>query len=230
MNLPNTSPQPQTLMETPLEYAVVTSNAEIEKIDYIWREAVRRNQWILTQGGERVKAFIRKHAGPMCSCYDGDTYKQPKGDCLICFGTGFVGGYEGPYDVVFAPDDADRSVEQQQNGSTVTHSYEVWTGPSPLFTQRDFIVKLNGERYSIGGVRMPTNRGMVLQQHFNIGHIDEGDIRYRVPIDNPHRFALDQLQPQIPPEMFPAEITDKPNIPDERELKGRNAVWENITY
>jgi hypothetical protein len=43
------------LVETPLEHAAATSNAEIEKIDWIWKEGVRRNRFILEQGGERVK-------------------------------------------------------------------------------------------------------------------------------------------------------------------------------
>lgn len=221
---------PVTLLETPLDQATFTSSYEIEKIDWIWREAVRRNRWILDQGGERVKVFVKKRVGAPCSCAFRATYKQAINDCLSCFGTGIVGGYEGPYDVVIAPDDQERRIQQQDIGRSVDHTYEVWTGPSPLLSQRDFLVKINGERYSVGPVRMPTNRGMVLQQHFNIGHLDEKDIRYRVPIDNPTRFLANQVQPHVPPLNSPAQITDKPNIPDERELRGRNIVWENIVY
>jgi len=32
------------------------------------------------------------------------------------------------------------------------------------------------------GRQISHHRGMVLQQHFNIGHLDEKDIRYRVPV------------------------------------------------
>jgi len=97
-------------------------------------------------------------------------------------------------------------------------------------SQRDFIVKINGERYSIGAVRMPTNRGMVLQQHFNIGHLDERDIRYQVPVDDVARYVADQLNSMIPPDTAPAQITDKPGIPDERERRGRTKIWENTMY
>lgn len=218
------------LLETPLERAAFTSSFEIEKIDYIWREAVRRNRWILDQGGERVKVFVRKRVGVECSCYSATTHHQPLGDCLACFGTGILGGYEGPYDIVLAPDDANRKISSQASGSTVEHTYEVWTGPSPLLTQRDFIVKINGERYSVGAVRMPTNRGMVLQQHFDLGHIDERDTRYRVPVDSLNQFSPNQVQPLTPPLNSSAQITDKPNIPDDRELRGRTITWANITY
>lgn len=226
--------QAQDLVETPLERAAFTSSREIEKLDYIWKEAVRRNRWILDQGGERVKVFLRKQVGQPCPCAQSvfDTTHKQNGlsDCLLCFGTGILGGYEGPYDMVVAPDDADRKIAQTDTGRTVEHSYEVWTGPSPLLSQRDFIVKINGERWSIGAVRMPTNRGMVLQQHFMIGHLDEQDIRYRVPVDSPRGLVINELSPVIPPQHFAAEVTEKPNIPDERELRGRNKVWENIMY
>lgn len=222
---------PEDLRETPLENAAPTSNREIEKLDYIWREAVRRNRWILAQGGERVKVFLRKNVGVQCPCIPrGGAIRRPTNDCPDCYGTGFVGGYEGPYDIIIAPDDAERRISQRDVGRTVEHTYEVWTGPSPLLNQRDFIAKINGDRYSVGPVRMPTNRGMVLQQHFNIGLLDELDIRYQVPVDNLAVLAANQIRKIGPERAAPAQITDKVNIPDERELRGRTITWENIVY
>ena len=218
------------LVETPLEKATGISNYEVEKLDYIWKEAVRRNRWILEQGGERVRLFLRKNTGVLCVCIPDSYHDQPQADCLRCFGTGFFGGYEGPYEALIAPDDAERRISQKDIGRTLEHTYEVWAGPVPLLSQRDFLVKLNGDRYSIGAVRLPSNRGMVLQQHFNIGHLDEKDIRYKVPMDNPLKAVANQFGPQPPEEGGPTPITDKPNIPDERELRGRTLAWENVTY
>jgi len=220
----------QDLIETPLENATATSSMEIEKIDFMWREAVRRNRFILEQGGERVKIFLQKNVGVPCPCVPDDYHKQPINDCRICYGTGIVGGYEGPYDALIAPDDAERRIAQKDIGRTVEHTYEVWTGPMPLLSQRDFLVKINGERYSVGPVRFPSNRGMVLQQHFNIGAMDEKDIRYRVPVGNTARFAAIQFAPSGPEREADSSITGKPGIPDERELRGRSKAWETTTY
>jgi hypothetical protein len=222
--------QPQDLVETPLEKAVATSSYEIEKLDYIWREAVRRNRWILEQGGERVKVFLRKNVGLPCPCVQDDYHKQAQGDCRVCYGVGIVGGYEGPYQILIAPDDAEKKITQKDIGRMVEHTYEVWTGPSPILAQRDFLVKLNGERYSVGAVRMPTNRGMVLQQHFNIGGFDDKDIRARVPMDNPAKYSAVQFVPSGPEKSAEAEPTHKPEIPDERQKAGRSPVWGNITF
>lgn len=221
--------QPQDLVETPLEHAAATNALEVEKLDWIWREAVRRNRWILEQGGERVKVFLRKNVGLPCPCRS-NHHKQSLSDCLRCFGTGIVGGYEGPYELLIAPDDAERRLAQKEIGRTVEHAYEVWTGPQPLLSQRDFLVKRNGDRYSIGGVRMPSNRGMLLQQHFNIGVLDEKDIRYKVPMGNPIKFAATQFAPRAPEYGAPSEVTEHPDIGDEREYRGLTQTWKNTTY
>jgi hypothetical protein len=219
------------LTETPLENAAVVSSYAVEKLDYIWREAIRRNRWILDQGGERVRVFLRKNVGPRCPCVAPTEHtRQPVSDCTVCYGTGIVGGYEGPYDLLVAPDDAEKRITQKDTGRTVEHSYEVWTGPAPLLSHRDFIVKANGKRYSIGAVRVPSNRGMVLQQHFNIGHFDEKDIRYRVPLIDPTQHAINQVQKIGPERPEGTAPTDKPNIPEERQLRGLTGTWENIEY
>jgi len=220
----------QDFIETPLEHATAAHSYEIEKLDYMWREGIRRNRWILEQGGERVKVFLRKNVGLACPCIPDDYHKQPLNDCKICFGAGIIGGYEGPYETIIAPDDAERRISQKDIGRTVEHAYEVWTGPAPILSMRDFLVKLNGDRYSIGGIRFPSNRGMVLQQHFNIGHLDEKDIRYKVPVGNPVRYVAVQFAPSGPEQEGEANRTDKLNIPEERQLRGRSKVWENIEY
>lgn len=102
-----------------------------------------------------------------------------------CYGTGFIGGYEGPYDIIVAPDDAEKRISQGSTGRRKEHSYEVWMSFSPIVSQRDFILKQNNERYSIGPVRRPTNRGNVMQQHYTIAYLDPPDIRYEVPVDIP---------------------------------------------
>lgn len=253
--------KPSGYRETELAWCEPMSSLTVERLDYIWKEAIRRNNWILQQGGERVKIFIRRRAGVPCTCkMDPETLEyqgQPSNFCEICYGTGFVGGYEGPFDNLVAPDDAERRISQSQMGRRKEHTYEVWTGPSPVVTQRDFIVKQTNERYSIGPVRRPTNRGNLLQQHFQIGYLDEQDIRYKVAIPSyeslvfpqtrwafreaPH-IAVDGTgyrQPSTMPTEAPypegaegrwPEQTEKAGEPDATEQRGRSGPWANIEY
>ena len=190
----------------------------IEKLDYIWKEAIRRTRWMLNQGGERVKLFIKRSAGVRCGC-NSIEHKQPQFDCEVCFGTGILGGYDGPYDIIIAPDDAERGITQS------------FTGPSPLISQRDFIVKLSGDRYGIGPVRMPSNRGMQLQQMFSISYLDEVDIRYKVPIFDPTFMKFPETRWIVPGEgKSTPMMTEKHNIDDHREIRGNTVTYENIEY
>jgi hypothetical protein len=215
--------------ETPVKSATVCNNQEVESMDWIWREAIRRNRWILEQGGERVKVFIRKSLGVRCGCAS-ENHKQASSDCQTCYGTGIIGGYEGPYDIIVAPDDAEKKSEQSNKGRTFSHSYETWTGPHPLLSQRDFIVKLNGDRYGIGPVRMPSNRGNQLQQFFNISHIDESDIRYKVPVlDTTTLVAPKSVPFSEPSGRSTPMITENPALGDDYELRGKSTTWGNQT-
>lgn len=239
-------------LETPLRWAEPHNKFEVETIDYIWKEGVRRNNWILEQGGERVKFFIKKTFGIPCYCtFDVKQVsfaKQPHNRCGLCLGVGILGGYTGPFEGIIAPDDAERKVAQSEYGRNKVHTYDTWTGPAPLLTQRDFIVKQTNERYSIGPVRRPNNRGNILQQHFNMNYLDEGDIRYQMPITgieklpwpqcrisghqfyHPLFYRRQNVPFQVGPDGRLPITTEKDNIPDSRELRGRTAVWVNHMY
>jgi hypothetical protein len=218
------------LLETPLDRATESNRDEIEKLDYIWTEAIRRSKWILYQGGERVKVFLQKTAGFRCGCTS-DTRKQPRSDCPLCFATGFIGGYDGPYDIIVAPDNASKSVTQGVRGRTFDHTYDSWTSNEPLLSQRDFIVKQNGDRYSIGAVTLPSNRGNQLLQFFDLSHLDETNIITKVPVldtsilISPETRYIVRGQGDATPMM-----TEKANIEDEREIRGKTVTSENIQY
>jgi len=220
-------PSTGEVLETPLDRAASCNNRQVEQLDYIWREAVRRNKWLLFQGGERAKVFIRKQVGPRCGCYS-VTNKQPDATCTVCYGTGIVGGYDGPYDVILSPEDGERAVGQNNRGRTIAHPYETWTGPSPLLSQRDFIVKLNGDRYGLGPVKMPTNRGMQLQQFFSISKLDTNDIRYTVPVLDTTVLVSPQTRYIVPGRGDATPMmTEREALPDEREVRGNTVVFEN---
>lgn len=220
-------PATGALVETPLDRAAQTNNGEMEKLDWIWREAIRRNRFLLVQAGERVKAFIRKVVGRKCGCYS-ESNKQPASDCVACYGTGVLGGYDGPYDIIIAPDDGQKSISQSNRGRTLAHPYDTWTGPSPQLSQRDFIVKLNGDRYGLGPVRSPTSRGMQLQQFFTISHLDEGDVRYRVPVLDTSSLSAPRTRWIEPGKGGSTPmVTEREALPDEREIRGGTVAFEN---
>jgi hypothetical protein len=245
---------PGGLAETPLSMVAPVTDMVAEPLDYIWKEAIRRNRWILEQGGERVKLFVQRVNGVPCACsghvdeYSRAFNKQPSNRCTVCYGVGWEGGYDGPYDIIVAPDDGEKRITQTLTGRRKEHTYEVFMSFSPVVSQRDFIVKQNNDRYSIGPVRRPSNRGNLLQQHFSLGYLDPPDIRYAVPIDgvatspslpwpatrytySPLRETYDAREdaawPTEPDAVLPL-ATDRAERTPDTELRWRTGTGENI--
>jgi len=152
-----------------------------EGMTYYWEEAVRRNKWILEQGGHRAQLYIAKKLGEKCpQCQEtAHTHNQPRADCTVCFGTGFVGGYEGPYDVIISPPFGAARVEHGERGYRFVKQPEVWMTSTPLVSQRDFLFLRDGKCYGIGEItQVEVRNHTVLQQHFTISALDSGDRRY----------------------------------------------------
>lgn len=217
--------------ETPLNEAEAFSLLDMERIDYIWAEAIRRNRWILEQAGERVNVFIRKWSGVRCPCWDYQ-YLNAKSDCTLCYSTGYVGGFEGPFSIIIAPPEAEKTIELLDLGMHMAYDFQTWTGPYPLLTDRDFIVRQNNDRMSIAHVNPQGARGAIFQQHFNLSNLDQKDIRYKVPINGGQLGvppAWDAYREDKPTDASPT-IPNKPEIPDQYELRGRTVTFENIAY
>lgn len=209
-----------------------------EKEDF--RHDNRKGRWKFKEEGEvlsRINSIQSEE-------YEGKVYNlEVEGDhtyvvngVLVhnCFGTGIKGGYEGPYDITIAPMNAEKNIEWTDRGLNVSQEYDTWTGPSPLLSQRDFIVKQNNDRLGISGVKVPTNRGNVLQQHFNVEMMDEEDIRYEVPVTGTQGLTYPEtreFQPgDDPTETRNPQVTEKEDMPDELEERGRTPTYENIQY
>jgi hypothetical protein len=219
------------VIETPLEEVSARSAFDIEALDYIWREAILRNRWILEQGGERVKILIRKWMGPVCPSHQ-QNYGQAYNDCKSCMGTNIVGGYLPPVDAIIAPPESDKMVELADMGLHIRYDWATWTTDYPLLNTRDVIVRQNNERYVVGPVNPQGSRGVIYQQHFTMSYIDQGDIRYMVPITGAETqvpASYDPYRQTAPTDASPV-INAKPEVPQEKIIRGKTVVFENIMY
>jgi hypothetical protein len=222
---------PTKYIETPLDEVEWRSTADIGEIDWIWREALKRNFWILEQAGERVKVFTKMSMGPRCPNYE-DSHGQSHQDCLLCFGSTYTPGFFGPVDIIIAPPEAEKSIELLDMGLHINYNFETWTGPFPMLNERDIIVRQSNERYIVGPVNYQGSRGAIYQQHFTIAYIDEGDIRYQVGISGGETEVPPSSDLYRGPRLSDASpvIPVKPGIPKERLIKGRTVTFENIMY
>jgi hypothetical protein len=149
-----------------------------------------------------------------------------------CYGTGYVSGYEGPYDIIVAPPETEKTVELQDIGLHVNYDWASWTGPYPLLNDRDFVVRQNNDRFSVGHVNYQGSRGAIYQQHFSMSPLDQKDPRYQVPIDGGIAAvpsAWNAYREQQPTDASPT-MPNHPGIPDQYEYTGRTVTFENIVY
>lgn len=223
------NPDTGDITETPLTEVQAKGLEDMEEVDWIWAEAIRRNRWILEQQGERVKVFIRRWFGVRCACWD-DQYKRARTDCPDCFGTGYEGGFDGPFDIIVAPPESEKTIELLDMGLHISYEWLTWTGPFPLLTDRDFIVRQNGDRFSIARINPQGSRGAIYQQHFNLAYLTTGDVRYTVPItggETTPPASWDAFRHPKPTDASPV-IPVKITIPAQFLKKGRTVVFENI--
>lgn len=231
------------VFETSLDKVVPANVFQIEKPHYIWKGIIAKNRYLLEQFGERVKLFMRKEMGKQCPNYS-DTHKQAtdSSTCTICYGTGIVGGYQGPFDIVIAPPEAEKHIDLTDIGLKLNFTFESWTGPSPMLRSRDFIVRQTGERLMIGSVTPQGAKGSIFQQHFMLNYRDSKDIIYSVPVYKSHCSGDSRISQNtvIPVSDDTRGINnpvtpDSPVIPEHKSErantdKGRTIDYENVTW
>jgi hypothetical protein len=219
------------IIETPIDEVEYRSTFDMEEIDYIWKEAIRRNRWILEQGGERVMVFIRSSMGEQCPCFE-DSHGQPLNDCPQCLGTGYIPPYSGPYNVIIAPPEAQKSIELLDMGLRINYEYESFTGPFPTLRERDVIVRPNNERYVVGPVNYQGSRGATYQQHFTMAYLDELDIRYKIGVPGGETEVpadWDQYYEAQPSPASPIRPVN-PRVDISKQVRGRTVSFQNINY
>jgi hypothetical protein len=211
--------------ESDLEKVEPFSLDQIEAWDYVWREAVRRNLYILQQAGEDCFVMIRKWYGDKCTPCWSEVHQRARINCDSCFGTGIKGGYEGPFPFLMAPVDSDQKLDRTDQGLKTTKTGTLWTNVSPKLHTFDLIFRKSGEIHIVGYTHPSEVRGnSYLQQEFNTSLLSRERIEYTIPFRKLN---------YIPPALEEREqifVTEKAKIDDGEEVRGRTVTFENISY
>jgi hypothetical protein len=190
----------------------IVDTQQVDRMDYMQREMVRRNDWIFEQVGEPAFLMFRRTRGDVCGCTQGDL-NQPKHGCPSCFEVGIVGGYFGPYDFLFIDPDSQVKRTLQEGGIEVERESTSYIGPTPIVQDGDLIIRRNGERLIINNVRYKNPRGVLLMQDYQTKLLVKGDTRYLIPV----------VYPMIPPSIY-NPVTDTPVEPN----KGGEPISQRI--
>lgn len=172
-------------LNNPWDNGIGTVNTfEVDRMDYLQAEMVRRNTWIFENVGEPALLMLRRTRGQRCACTENGS-RQPNPACSSCYEIGIVGGYYGPYDIFFVDPDTATTRLLNEGGVKVERQSRSYLGPTPIVQDGDLIARRNGDRLVISHVTYKSPRGVLLQQDFDVTLLPPGDTRYLIPIDTP---------------------------------------------
>lgn len=198
----------------------IVDSMQVDRADYMQREIVRRNQWLFEQVGEPAYLMFRRRTGMPCGCrIETDA---PRTRCLACFEVGIVGGYYGPYDLLFIDPDSQTMRTLDEGGVKVERPSRSYLGPTPIVQDGDLIIRRNGERLAISGVTYKMPRGVLLQQDFDVELLAPGDTRYLIPIAQPDEPII--YNPVVTPDPLNGKGGAEP-IYEATTVPGKE--WEN---
>lgn len=197
----------------------MVNSLEVDSLDYMQAEMVRRNAWLFEQVGEPAFLMIRKTKGVHCACLVGN--EEPRTGCQSCYETGILGGYYGPYDILFIDPDVAAVRTLDEGGNKVERSARSYLGRTPVVSSGDLIVRRNGDRMVIHSVIYKTPRGVLLQQDFNVDLLQRKDTRYMIP--------LSLNSPSFPPTLYDPrfEPANPQEEPVTNPLTDPTKIWEN---
>ena len=167
------------------EGSKVANTQEVDSMTWEFREMLNRNQWIFEQVGEPAYILFRRTKGDPCGCVRPESgLGAPRHGCKSCFETGVVGGYYGPYDILYVPADTALTRELDEGGGIkATRESRSYLTNTPIVQDGDLIVRRTGERLVIHGVTYKNPRGILLQQDFGTELLKPGDTRYLIPLN-----------------------------------------------
>ena len=213
----------------------VVSTLQIDRMDYMQKEFVRRNAWLFEQVGEPAYLMFRRTRGEHCGCRQ-NMVETPVTACESCFETGIVGGFFGPYDFLYIDPDSGAVRTLEEGGVKVERTSVSYLGPTPIVQDGDLIIRRNGERLVVNGTQYTSPRGVILQQQFNTQLLPLKDTRYLIPITDPDIPVIynPASQPDLKDGRGGAEpIFSVKTMPNKRWENpdpqiGRTTTWGNI--
>ena len=163
----------------------VVNTQEVDELTWEYAEMVRRNEWLFEQVGEPAYVMFRKTRGEFCGCRGAETgLGSPRTGCPICFEIGIVGGYYGPFDIIYVPPDSAITRELDEGGGIkATRESKSYLTRTPIVQDGDLIIRRTGDRLVVHGVTYKSPRGILLQQDFTTQLLPWGDTRYLIPLN-----------------------------------------------
>ena len=154
---------------------------EVRNTDKWFYKINERNLWILKNTGMLFDLYTRKYDGEHCPrCYDEIRGRAGTLDCDICYGTGYVGGYDPAYQLYVRL----KPIEQALNVSTQMYTFEnspgAWTITTTKIMNRDVLISPTGTIYQVVASMINQAAGYLFHTELKLKACDLKDPIYQM--------------------------------------------------
>jgi hypothetical protein len=152
--------------------------------DYVSREIHRRKAIVLNQYSSQEYLLLkRKTSGQTCpESYDDTLGRVTASKCLICYDTGWAGGFFSPIEFKAQINEGPSRSQIQVFGSWQDQDAIITTLDVPLMVPRDIIIDELNRRWEIITVRSINKALFAQEQSAQVRQIEKGDIIYSYPV------------------------------------------------
>lgn len=167
------------------EELITDSVSLVAEPDLIALEIQRQEDTLLRQWtGRRCWLFPVRTFGAKCACFDTTMGRRTTSNCLMCFDTGYIGGFLTPIEC-FVQIDPDRNKEANTPAQG-TQQPKITTArliAFPPMKPKDIIVEPENRRWRIDTVTSTERLRASVRQELSLWEIQRGDIEYKLPIN-----------------------------------------------
>lgn len=154
-------------------YGMIESALSVHR-DHLWSIAFKNY-------GEDVFILTKKRVGKRCVCYDPNS-GVPSSDCVNCFGTGYLGGFNF-YESKAIFYRSELRFREDQWGVGITQSPRVYLPPYPIVNPFDILVrKASLERFFVFPVEFVNIQISPLHQVVHIERIPLDSVYYKIKL------------------------------------------------
>jgi hypothetical protein len=157
------------------------STFRIRNTDKWFFKINERNYWILQNTGMWFDLYTRKYSGEKCpKCYDSIRGRAGSSTCDICFGTGFVGGYEPAFQLLVRLKPVDQSLGISNQMLVNENTPGAWTITDTLIMNRDLLISPAGTFYQVLSRNINHAGGFLFHQELRLRAYDPEDNIYNL--------------------------------------------------
>ena len=164
----------ESKLSQPVTYEVKNENKWFTKMN-------ERNMWILKNDAVLMDLYIRKTEGEHCpKCWNDIRGQSANNNCKVCFGTGFIGGYEPVFQLYVRQKPVNTQVDVSTEGYAYNNAPGAWTISSVQIRNRDLLINPQGRMFAVTSSHINHAAGYYFHQELQMKEIDPTDNRYNI--------------------------------------------------